>query len=204
MQVLTNKQYTLLLDIMNNTKTFDRRDNTFLLSNRKIAEKLKISSSTVDRLLRVLKKHDLIREVRNQSYTKEGKENKNKVVMLSPKFLFISYTQSDRWMIGALWELKDIQKVYKWGKLCRELNCYIDPLTGEQKDFNWWMIDCKANQYTCFDRCYRKQSKEVHHNDDENNTQYYNLKDSEMIETTQQDQQWFSGINKQSGFNYKV
>ncbi|CAM0110590.1 hypothetical protein VPH5P1C_0154 [Vibrio phage 5P1c] len=194
------------MQIVNNNKLFDRRDNTFLLSNRKMAGKLKVGSSTVDRLFRVLKKHELVRIVRNQSYTKGGKESKESktlVVMLSPKFLFISYTKSDRWMIGALWELRDLREVYQWGKLCRELNCYISPATGELKPFNWWMIDCKANQYTCFDRCYRKKSKEVHHSDDESNTQYYSLKDSEIEELTQYDRQWLSSINNQSTFNYR-
>lgn len=203
MQVLTDKQYKLLIDIMNNTKTFDKRDNTFLLSNRKIAKKIGVSDSTVNRLMRILSKHNLIKNVINSSYTKEGKKNTNKMTMLSPKFLFISYTKSDRWWCGALFEFEDINKVYQWSRDCRNLNCFIDPATGEQKPFNWWMIDCKANQYTCFDRCYRKKSKEIYYNDDENDTQYYSLKDSEIDGLTQYDRQWLSNINKQSDFNYK-
>lgn len=203
MQVLTDKQYELLIDIMNNTKVFDKRDNTFLLSNRKIAKKIGVSDSTINRLMRVLSKHNLIKKVINSSYTKEGKKNTNKVIMLSPKFLFISYTKSDRWWCGALFELEDINKVYQWSDNCRALNCFIDPTTGEQKPFNWWLIDCKANQYTCFDRCYRKKSKEIYYSDDENNTQYYSLKDSDIDGLTLYDSQWLSSINKQSDFNYK-
>ena len=195
MKVLTDKEYSLLMKIVNNNRLFDRRDNTFLKSNREAATILKLGSSTVDRLFRTLKKHDLVRKVRNLSYTKEGKVNKVLVMMLSPKFLFISYTKSDRWITGALWEFQEIQDVYKWSKLCRELNCYINPETGEMKDFNWYKIDCKANQYTSFDRCYRKGSKSKYTNDDvENHTQHYTIKDVDCHNLTTYDYLWLDSL----------
>ena len=60
---ISKRQYNLLTDIMNNTKLFDRRDNTFLVSSRKIADRLHISASKVDQLMRVLSIKDLVRMV---------------------------------------------------------------------------------------------------------------------------------------------
>lgn len=137
------------------------------------------------------------------SYTKEGKVNKELVYMLSPKYLFISYTKSDRWIIGALWELREIQDVYKWSRLCRELNCHIDPLTGEMRGFNWYKIDCRANQYTSFDRCYRKGSKCRYSVDDiENYTQYHTLGELSCHDLTTYDYLWIDSLVGWSGLPY--
>lgn len=182
MKILTNKEYELLMVIINNNRCFDKRDNTFLLSNRKIAEKICVSPSKVDRLFRTLNKHNLIKKVINISYNLDGSSNNNPVTMLSPKFLFISYTKSDRWFVGALWTLEHVKKVYEWARLCRDLNCFVCPSTGEIKAFNWYKIDKKARQYTAFDRCYRKGSKEEFINyEDINSSQYYSLQDAEIL-----------------------
>ncbi|MCP3681993.1 MAG: hypothetical protein GY861_04810, partial [bacterium] len=203
MKILKDKQHSLLMQIINNNRLFDRRDNTFLKSNREAAKTLKVSSSTVDRLFRVLKQHGLINKVRNQLYNKQGEENKKLVEMLSPRFLFISYTPSDRWIVGALWELKDIQEVYKWRLLCEELNCYINPLTGEVKDFNWYEIECRAQQYTAFDRCYRKGSKCKYMNDDvENQSQHYTLNEADCSGLTTYDYLWLDSLNGWSALPY--
>lgn len=182
MKILTNKEHELLMIIINNNRCFDKRDNTFLLSNRKIAGKVSVSPSKVDRLFRTLRKHNLIKTVINSCYNIDGSRNNRPVTMLSPKFLFISYTKSDRWFIGALWTLEHVKSVYEWSRLCRELNCFICPDTGEIKPFNWYKIDKKANYYTCFDRCYRKGSKEEFINyEDINSSQYYRLQDVEIL-----------------------
>lgn len=183
--------------MINDTKVFDRRDNTFLLSNRKIAERYKMGSSTVDRLFRVLGKHSLIKKVKNQLSSDKF------VIMLSPKFLFISYTNSDRWIIGALWELENIKEVYQWSDLCRELACFIDPNTGEVKTFNWYEIDCRANQYTSFDRCYRKHTKSVYINEEDNNSPlYYRLNELDNNLLVSYDYEWFNTINGLSDYTY--
>lgn len=180
--ILTNKEHQLLMQLINNNKCFDKRDNTFSLSNRKLADKVGVSPSKVDRLFRTLSKHHLVKKVINKQYNNDGSLNVKPVYMLSPKFLFISYTKSDRWFIGALWALEHIKKVYEWSKLCRDLNCFICPATGEMKPFNWYKIDKKANYYTAFDRCYRKGSKEEFLNyDDLNSSQYYSLKEAEIL-----------------------
>jgi hypothetical protein len=189
--------------MINDTKVFDRRDNTFTLSNRKAATRLGVGSSTVDRLFRALSANDLVRDVRNQSYTKEGVYNTETVAMLSPLYIFISYTKSDRWITGALWELRDIEKVYNWSTMCKELACFIHPCSGEVKPFNWYEIDCKANQYTSFDRCYRKGSKEKYYNDDQHKTEYYSLKDADTDSLTPDDQQWLDSVNQCSDLRYK-
>ncbi|WNO47175.1 hypothetical protein [Vibrio phage vB_VibM_10AMN] len=180
--ILTNKENQLLMQLVNNNRCFDKRDNTFLLSNRKSADKVGVSPSKVDRLFRTLSKHRLVKKVINKIYNSDGSLNLKPVVMLSPKFLFISYTKSDRWFIGSLWTLEHIQKVFEWARLCRELNCFICPDTGEMKPFNWYQIDKKANHYTAFDRCYRKGSKEEFINyDDIDSSQYYSLKEAEIL-----------------------
>lgn len=200
--MLSKKEYDLLITIINN-KCFDRRDNTFRLSNVKIGKVIGKSSSTIDRLFRSLKKLDLIRQVKPFSLSKETYQ------MLSPQFVFISYTNSDRWFVGALWELLDIDKVYEWSKLCRELNCYIHPCTGEIKLFNWYKIDRKAEEYTCFDRCYRKNSKQVLSGEDNNDSsQYYSINDvhcdTAYNPLTKYDYIWFESINKLSSYDYKL
>lgn len=203
MYILSRPQFDLLLKIMNDWRLFDKRDNTFLVSNRKIASRLSLGSSTVDRLMRVLKKNDLLREVLSTSYTKEGLLNKSKVLMLSPKFLFISYTKTDRWLLGGLWELRDISLVYKWRRTCSDLCCYIDPITGEMLDFNWYLIERKANQYTSFDRCHRTSSKDIYHsNDVEIDSQYYSLRELDCTELSVADYDWITDINKDSNFVY--
>lgn len=180
--ILTNKENQLLIQLVNNNKCFDRRDNTFLLSNRKLADNVGVSPSKMDRLFRILNKHNLVKKVINKTYNSDGSLNVKPVVMLSPKFLFISYTNSDRWFIGSLWTLEHIKKVYEWASLCRELNCFICPDTGEMKPFNWYKIDKKANYYTAFDKCYRKGSKEGFINyDDIDSSQYYSLKEAEIL-----------------------
>ncbi len=204
--VLKDKEYSLLMQLVNNTKVFDKRDNTFLLSNRKIACKVGVSASKVDRLFRTLSKHNLIKKVINTQYTSKGLINTTPVVMLSPKFLFISFTNTDRWIIAALWELGCIAKAREWATVCKNLACWVCPETGEIKSFNWHDINTKANSYTCFDRCYRKKSRHVEiigNNTDENSSQYYKLNELDSNGLHPYDFEWFDMINKQSVHTYK-
>ena len=194
--MLNKREYELLIKIINNNKCFDRRDNTFNIPNTDIAKVVGCSPSTVDRLIRELRKQDLVRKV-NTGYI-----DKNYQLMLSPKFIFISYTKSDRWIIGALYELMCIREVYTWSSLCRELNCFIDCETGEVKDFNWYEIDTKANYYTSFDRCYRKKSKVLYSNDFEGNTTNYKLEELDGNKLHEYDHVWFDLVNKESSFTY--
>lgn len=196
--ILSKNEYELLITLVSNSKCFDIRDNTFLLSNRKMADKIKVSPSSIDRLIRKLRKSDLVRDVIPYSLTRDN------YLMLSPKFLFNSYTKSDRWLIGALYDLRDILKVREWSRLCRELNCFIDCTTGEIKRFNWYDIDNKANYYTCFDRCYRKSTKIKHSTlKDENNSSYYKLDELKGNTLHNYDYDWINLINEESPFNYK-
>lgn len=191
------------MQIINNNRCFDRRDNTFLLSNRKLADKVEVSSSKVDRLFRTLNNHKLVKKVINKMYNTDGSSNVKSVVMLSPKFLFISYTKSDRWFIGTLWELRDIKRVYEWSRVCRELNGFVDAGTGEIKPFNWYEIDRKADQYTGFDRCYRKRSRCIYNKEDgQDSSQFYNYDELNINKLNDTDLNWINSINKASEFNY--
>lgn len=195
---MTDREYSLLMIIINNNKCFDRRDNTFLLSNRKIAVKIGVSASKVDQLFRVLSKEDLVRKV-NPFLSCDDVYR-----MLSPQYMFISYNKYDRWIIGALWELGSMSEVHRWHNLCKELNCRIDPCTGEVKAFNWWYIEQKAEQYTLYDRCYRKGSSQVlaRELEDENNSQYYSLCDVDCHDLTTYDYLWFDSIVSYSELPY--
>ena len=159
-----DKYYKLLIKIINNTKCFDRRDNTVLLNNRQIANKLTISPSSVDQLFRELKKMGLVKMVRSvEDVVHLGVVSTAPLCrMLDPKFLFISYTKSDIFITVALWDLEDIVKVREWRGLCKRFNYHIDSATGEMTDFNWYYMERIANSYRFTDRCYRKGSKSPH------------------------------------------
>lgn len=160
-QGISSKHYNVLTLIINNTKCFDRRDNTFILSNRKIADKVKVSPSKVDQLFRELRKKGLLKKVRSvNQLVKNGIVNNNPLYnMLDPKYLFISYIKSDIFIICALWDLEDISLVREWRGLCKRFNCHVDPMTGEMTKFNWYYVERVANSYYLYDRCYRKGSK---------------------------------------------
>ncbi|QXN60068.1 hypothetical protein KUA24_1 [Vibrio phage HNL01] len=194
---LNKKQYELLMKVVNNTKCFDRKDNTFLLSNRKIAERLRVSASGVDQLFRVLKKEGLLKGVVT-SYM-----NTKPVKMLSPRFLWISYTKTDRYYCSVLYKLGCVQLADEWRLLCRELGGYVDVNTGEINfDFTWHYIDEIASRYTCWDVCYRRQDSKVSLDDHEDSSQGYNLKELGLEEVTLKDMQWFEEVNKGSKFVY--
>lgn len=194
---LSDKNYQLLMRIVNNNRLFDRKDNTFKVSNRKASKALNVSPSKVDRLFRVLRQSDLVRDVRLY--------NGCVVPMLSPRFLFISYSRFDRWITAALFELTSYANVRQWREHCRSLNAMIDPETGEVKVFNWYYIDAKADQYSCLDRCYRKGTKETYYvEEDPDTAQNYNVNDVKTDPVSEDDLTWFNTINKKSDYHYPL
>lgn len=176
---LLKPHYNLLITIINCNKCFDRRDNTFLLSNRKIARFINCSPSKVDQLFRLLKDKDL---VRYKQVTEHQQINNNR--MLDPSFLFISYTRSDYWITLAIYHLASLEKVRKWRKTCLELDSMIDPRYGNLIPFNWFKTRLRASQYNSFDRCYKKGFSSLLHDLDMSGD--LNLYDLE----------WFRMINK--------
>lgn len=191
--VLNNKQYQLLLKIIGNKWCFDKRDNTFKVSNRKISDRVKVSPSSVDQLLRVLNKHSLISVVEVSvldSYGVPGIEERR---MLSPIFMWW-YHKYERWTAIAWFHLKSFDAVKEWRRLCRELDCYIDPKTGEMIDFNWWYVTDRADRYTSFDRCWRAGEKDANRHGTE---EYYRMEDCQTSPLTPYDIEWFRSINNE-------
>ncbi len=206
--VLNKKQEKLLYSVVNCTKCFDKRDNSFLLSNRKLADRLKVSASQVDQLFRVLGKHGLIKKVLNThqvlcSKTGGGKVNTVKVRMLSPKFLWISMTKTDRFYYSKLFDLGCVVLADQWRKTCREVAGFVDIDTGEIADsFTWHKVDELAESYSCWDRCYRKGVTNETIKEDYNTSQQYCIKDSDKVPLTLQDVEWIKVINSESAYHY--
>jgi hypothetical protein len=202
-QVLEQKHYTLLIDIVNNSKCFDRRDNTFLLSNRSISDRLNCSPSKVDQLFRVLKNKQLVKGILISNYS-------DKLVrMLDPRFLFISYTKTDRYYYYVLYQLGDVKSADRWRLDCRFLNGFIDINTGELKTFNWYYIDNIAKSYSRFDRCYRKNTKEIEltkskSDNYDNDSQMYTIDSLGIKEVIQKDLDWLNDINYHSKYDYPL
>ena len=116
-------QFKLLSTIFNNRSLFNRQDNTFKFSNRGAADKLSISASSVDQLMRTLKQEDLIRRVTTIS----GSE-----IMLSPKFLKARSMEHGRyWFAMAIYYLRYHHKAVKWYYDCFDIGSFIHPETGE-------------------------------------------------------------------------
>lgn len=153
--ILNSNQYHLLMRIINDNRLFDRRDNTFLQSNRKIACRLKCSPSKVDQLFRVLSKNGLVKTNIKTLMWQTDKPCRYK--MLDPYFLWISYSKLDKYYHKMLYQTESLESVNKWRNVCKELDCIINPLTGEMLHYlNWTKHHLKESEYTCFDRCYRR------------------------------------------------
>lgn len=191
-QPLNSKQYALLLQIVHHVKCFDKRDNTILLSNRKLADKLRVSPSKVDQLIRILKKNNLIKLVKATSEVRiKGVVSPSKPLrMLSPKFMWWSYTKTDRIITGALYEFGCIEQVRKWRTMCRNLDGFIDPETGELKEYNWYYIDKEAYSYCIkWDRCRRVTDRYKGLGDSG-----FTLQDAYAEEISPYDVKWFNEI----------
>lgn len=198
-RVLNQRQEVLFYQIVNCNKCFDRRDNSFLLSNRKIADRLKVSASKVDQLFRVLRKHNLIKKVYNLRMQSKV------VTMLSPRFFWISWTKTDRYYYDVLYNLGCVVLADQWRKTCRLYGAYVDIHSGEIDDsFTWYYIDETAQRYTCFDRCYRKGFTSETIEDDESYSQRYDIGDADSNQLTDHDHSWFDKINVCSEFDYPL
>jgi DNA-binding Lrp family transcriptional regulator len=118
---LTSPQYKLLARVMSKHSCFDSKDNTFLLSNSKIAFKVGVHRSTIDRLIKVLRKRDLIRRVTTicGSY-----------LMLNPIFI-TTHPRETYWYSKALYFLGYNTKADRWALECWTMGLMIDPQSGE-------------------------------------------------------------------------
>lgn len=188
--ILNKNQHQLLMRIINNKWCFDKRDNTFKLSNRKMAGRLKVSASSVDQLIRVLNTQKLLATITVSTLHHRGHPEVEKRRMLSPIFMWW-YHKYEKWTAIAWWHLKTFEAVKEWRKMCRELDCYVDPETGEMFDFNWWWVTFKADRYNCFDRCWRSEDDTPKGRTEE---QGYRLEECSLPPLTQYDKYWIGSI----------
>lgn len=205
--VLNTKQNALFYRIINHTKCFDRRDNSILLSNRDIAKVLKVSASSIDQVFRVLSKEGLLKKVKvtRTVIDKQGKvKDAVPLRVVSPRFIWISYTKLDRSVYVALFDLECLDKLDMWWKACKDEQILIDTETGEIREFNWYYAESIANRYTCFDRCYRKVDSLVSVKENNNSNQHHELSESNLDGLTLQDKIWFDKINEDSSYHYST
>lgn len=199
-QNIPTKQHTLLKKIINNKWCFNKRDNTFTLSNRETAKKLKVSASSVDQLHRTLSKQSLTTKVRVSYIDKNGDPKEQTLKMLSPIFMWW-YSPLEKWQAIALFHLKSFEEVREWRRVCRYYNCYIDPESGEMFDFNWYYITEFGERYTSFDRCWRRKDMQKNYLK-HGSEQWYRIEDSELGELTEYDYNWFDEANNESKYQY--
>lgn len=120
---IPSNQFKLLIRIFRSKKCFDQKDNTFKLSNRKIATHLKVAPSSVDQLMRTLSKRELTRYVTTLIDT---------VLMLKPELLF-KKPRRNYWYAKGLWFFRDHDKTIQWIDLCWYYYRFVDFTTGEMK-----------------------------------------------------------------------
>lgn len=156
--MLSRIQYTLLTNIINldarqSNKLFNKRDNTFIQSNRGIAKALGVPPSSVDRLFRVCKEKGLIKLVTDNQGIDRW--------MLNPSFLWYN-NREEKPLARFMFSLGSYDAAILWRKECERLGMYIDPLTGEAWDFNWSPINAYAQSYQSWDFNWRKTAgKEI-------------------------------------------
>ncbi len=105
------------------TKYFDKLDNTIVGTTRDIAKATKLSQSNVTRVLRSLKKQDLLREVLNVS--------NDKVLMLSPSVYCTMYPVEEHFH-KAMFVLGSHKLAGEFTQVERDLGTFIDAETGEE------------------------------------------------------------------------
>ena len=150
---LSPANHALLKRIIKHTgrrsnRLFDKRDNCLQKSNRFIAERLIVSPSRIDRLIRECKQKDLIRVVvDNFGVTR---------LMLDPRFLWY-------WDIRAkplavfMFLLRDYNKGWEHRLYCTRKRCMIDPETGEDFGYyDWGRVAVYAHSYCMYDVNYRR------------------------------------------------
>lgn len=129
-------------------KLFNKRDNTFLHSNRYIAKQLDIPASSVDRLFRICRDKGLISDVIDNTGVLRP--------MLNPAFLWYR-KREERPLASFIFKLGSYEKAINWRKVCSELGRMVDPITGEDKGYyDWVKVDEYAQSYEPWDLHYRK------------------------------------------------
>lgn len=144
---LTKSRYNLLQQIIQNVKCFDKKDNTFLLSNRDMAADIGVSASSVDRLFRDLRSKDLVRMIIN-IFDKS-------VWMLDPEYLFYNAREEKPFNI-AMFQLGSHEYASQWRDWSIENNIVTNVRTGKPFRMSRARIYDYASRYSMFDRCYRK------------------------------------------------
>lgn len=147
---LTKTSYSLLQQIVHNVKCFDKKDNTFLLSNRCMAANIGVGASSIDRLFRVMRSKDLVRMIINifdQS-----------VRMLDPEYLFYNAREEKPFNI-AMFQLGSHEYASQWRDWSIDNNIVTNVRTGKPFRMSRARICDYAGRYSMFDRCYRKEQK---------------------------------------------
>lgn len=147
---LTLGKYKLLRRIIADRRSFDKKDNTFLLSNRQIAKRINVSPSYIDQLMRTLKQLNLIKPIINIFG--------DSVIMLDPEYLFFNVKEEKPFNI-ALFQLGSHDMALQWRDYCRLYNVVINARTNKQMKIRRCDIDSYSASYSMFDRCYRPMNK---------------------------------------------
>ncbi|CAM3901939.1 hypothetical protein [Shewanella aquimarina] len=118
-----NKNQRELLDkIVLSKECFDRRENTFQLNDSAIGRSLKVSRDKVGRLMRTLKKQDVIREIVGA--------DQSTALMLSLS-VYARLHPIEHHFHSILWSLRDYNEAINFTKKERQIGWFIDPETGE-------------------------------------------------------------------------
>lgn len=149
---LAKTRYDLLQQIVHNVKCFDKKDNTFLLSNRSAAKVLGVSRDSVDRLFIDMKSKDLVRMIIN-IFDQSAR-------MLDPEYLFYNAREEKPFNI-AMFQLGSHEYASQWRDWSIENNIVTNVRTGKPFRMSRARICDYAGRYSMFDRCYRKGQKIV-------------------------------------------
>lgn len=120
---LSTSRYNLLLKIVNNPKCFDKKDNTFKISNRGISKEVNVAPDTINRLMIDIKIRGLVRVIDN-IYN-------HKVYMLNPAYLCSGLPSFEYWFCKAMFHLGGHSQALDWVTSCWRLGSLIDPDTKE-------------------------------------------------------------------------
>lgn len=137
--------------IVNSRVCFDKRDNCFQLSQRKIAKHLKLSNTTIDRLFQLLKDKQLTATVAD-SHDKQR-------VMLSPLFLFLGDSHNKFFMINQFF-LRSAIAAWLHVLHCEKIGFIVNCLTGEIiRPYNNELQHIWRNGYNSNDRTKRRDKQ---------------------------------------------
>lgn len=147
---LTYKQYLLLIRIVNSRACFDKRDNCFQLSQRKIAKHIKEPLTNIQRLFVKLKDNNLTANVIDAHDTTK--------VMLNPYYLYIGHPNNKEFNI-AQYDLRSAIAAWHYIMLCESIGWIVNGVTGElirpynnERQYNW------RNGYHSNDRTKRRDN----------------------------------------------